>query len=125
MRLVNRLVVVALVGAIASGVAFAKEIKKEVTFAQSVEVNGTLVKQGTYDAVFDDQTNELSIVKGRKVIARAPALLGKRDKGDHPYYITRDEGGGSSRVVLVSLTLTNGNQATIVNSGEANAVGAQ
>ena len=38
-----------LVGAISAGVASAKEIKKQVTFSQPVVVNGTLVKEGTYD----------------------------------------------------------------------------
>lgn len=89
MKLVNQLVGMVLVGAITSGVAFAKEIKKQVTFLQPVVVNGTWVKAGTYDAVFDDQTNELSIVKGRKVVARAPAQLEKREERDHAVYVMR------------------------------------
>ena len=117
-KLVNQLAVVILVGAIASSVASAEVIKKEVTFSQPVVVNGTLVKKGTYDAVFDDQTNELSIVKGRKVVARAPAQLGKREERDHAAYITRQQ-GDSTNAVLVSIVLKDNNQATIANSGDS------
>ena len=120
-KLVNRLVVMVLVGAIASGVALAKEIKKQVTFSDPVTVNGTLVKKGTYEAVFNDQTNELSIVKGGKVVASAPAQLEKRVERDRAVYETRDKEGDSNNAVLVSVTLKDGNQATIVNSGNGNA----
>jgi hypothetical protein len=118
-KLVNQLVVMILVGAIASGVALAKVIKKEVTFAQPVVVNGTLVKSGTYNAVFDDQTNELSIVKGRKVVARAPAQLEKRLVRDNGVYVTRDTPGDASTAVLMNVTLNESTRATIVNSGDS------
>jgi hypothetical protein len=85
-KLVHRLVVIILVGAIASGVALAKVLKKDITFSQPVEVNGTLVKSGTYKAVFDDQTNELSIIKAGKVVARAPAQLEERLVRDNSIY---------------------------------------
>jgi hypothetical protein len=88
-KLANQLFGMVLVGAISGGGAFAKEIKKEVTFSQPVMVNGRLIKEGVYDVVFDDQTNELSIVKGRKVAARAPAQLAKREERDHGAYVTR------------------------------------
>lgn len=117
-KLVNQLVGLVLVGAIAGGATFAKEIKKELTFSQPVVVNGTLVKKGTYDAVFDDQTNELSIVKGRKVVARAPAQLEKRNERDRSVYVTREE-SDTTNVVLLSVTLNDGNRATIVNSGDS------
>src|SRR5258706_15147695 len=124
-KLVNRLVVVVLVGAIASGVALAKVIKREVTFPETVVVNGTLVKSGTYDAVFDDQTNELSIVKGKKVVARTAAKLEKHVERDRAVYITREEEGDSTKLVLLSVVLKDGNQATIVNSDKANAADSQ
>ena len=119
MRVVNQLVGMVLVGAIAGGVAFAKEIKKEVTFSQAVEVNGTLVEKGTYDAVFDDQTNELSIVKGRKVVARAPAQLEKRERARSLCLRNAGGRGDSTKVVLLSVTLKDGNRATIVNSSDS------
>jgi hypothetical protein len=124
-KLVHRLVVIILVGAIASGGALAKVLKKDVTFSQPVEVNGTLVKSGTYKAVFDDQTNELSIVKAGKVVARAPAQLEKREERDNGVYVTRDQKGDPTNPVLVNVTLNESTRAVIVNSGDANAASAQ
>jgi hypothetical protein len=115
-KFVNRLSVFVLIGLIATGVVFAKTNKKEVTFADPVVVNGTLVKAGTYSVVFDDQTNELSIVKGRKVLASAPAQLEPKDR-DHAAYVTREEDGDPTRVTLLSVTLKDGQQATLLNNG--------
>src|SRR5580765_1817978 len=103
-RLANQLVGLALVGAVASTVAFAKETKQRVTFSEPVEVNGTLVKKGTYDAVFNDQTNELSIVKEGKVVAQAPAQLEKREVRDHAVYVIRQE-SNSTNALLLSVSL--------------------
>ena len=119
-KVVNRLMVFVLIGAVASGVALAKTIKKEVTFAQPVWVNGALVKKGTYDVVFDDQTNELSIVKGREIVAKAPAQLEPRDR-DRSDYVTQDENGDPTRTTLLSVTLKAGKKATLVNNGNGNA----
>jgi hypothetical protein len=122
LKLVHRLVVVVLVGAIASGIALAKVIKKEVTFSQAVVVNGTTVKTGTYEVVFDDQTNELSIVKGNKVVARTPAKLEQRADRARAFYVTREEEGDSSKLVLLSVALRD---ATIVNGDKDSAAGSQ
>jgi hypothetical protein len=116
MKAVNRLVAVVLLGAITSGVAMAKVVKKSVTFIQPVVVNGTLVKEGTYNAVFDDQTNELSIVKDGKVVARAPAQLEKQEIRNRAVYVTRHQ-GDSTNEVLLSVALHDDNRATIVASG--------
>jgi hypothetical protein len=118
-KLVNQLVGMVLVGAITGGVVFAKETKKKVTFSEPIAVNGTLIKKGTYDAVFDDQTNELSIMKDRKVVARAPAQLEKRDQRVHADYVFRQKEGDATNAVLLSVTLKDNNEATIVNSGDS------
>jgi hypothetical protein len=118
MKIVNQLMGMVLVGAITGGAAFAKETRKEVTFSQPLVVNGTLVKKGTYQAVFDDQTNELLIVKGRKVVARAPAQLEKREGRVHADYLMRQKEGDSTNAALLSVMLKDNNQATIVNSGD-------
>ena len=117
-RLANQLVGLVVVGAFASTVAFAKETKKQVTFSQPVEVNGTLVKKGTYDAVFNDQTNELSIVKEGKVVAQAPAQLEKREDRDRAVYVTRLQ-SDSTNAMLLSVSLNDNNRATIVNNGDS------
>jgi len=117
-KLVSQLIGLVLVAAIVGGVASAKEIKKEVTFSKPIVVNGTIVKKGTYDAVFDDQTNELSIVKGNKVVARAQAQLEKREQRDRADYLTRQE-GDSTNAVLLGIVFKGRNRATIVNSSES------
>jgi hypothetical protein len=114
----SQLVGMVLVGAIAGGVALAKEVRKQVTFSESVVVNGTVIKEGTYEVVFDDQTNELSIMKERKVVARAPAQLEKSDAPERAAYITR-QAGDSTNAVLLSVVFKHRNQATIVNSSDS------
>lgn len=69
--IVNRMMVVLMVGALTSVVAFAKTQKHKVTFDNDIKVNGTLVKKGTYDVKFDDQSGQLSIIKNGKVVAEA------------------------------------------------------
>jgi hypothetical protein len=114
---VNQLVGLVLLSSIAGSVAFAKEMKKEITFVQPVMVNGTLVKKGNYEAVFNDQTRQLSIVKGRRVVASAPAQLEKRQTRDHATYLTGQNEGDSSNAPLVGIVFNKNNQATIVDSG--------
>jgi type IV secretory pathway component VirB8 len=67
--IVNRIVVVLMVGVLTSVVALAKVHKHKVTFESDTKVNGTLVEKGTYDLKFDDETGQLSIVKNGKTIA--------------------------------------------------------
>jgi hypothetical protein len=118
-KFVNRLSMFVLIGVIANGVALAKTTKKEITFSQPVVVNGTVVKKGTYDAVFDDQTNELTIVKGGKVVAKAPAQLETQDR-NHEDYVAREEDGDPTRMTLLSVTLKDRKKATLVDNGNGN-----
>jgi hypothetical protein len=55
-----------------------KTKKKTVEFTQDVMVNGTVVKAGTYDVKFNEETGELSIVKDGKVKATTAAHLEAR-----------------------------------------------
>jgi hypothetical protein len=118
---VNRLATLLLIGAVTSSVAFAETVKKKITFEHPVVVNGTVVKKGTYVAVFDDQTNELTIVKDKEVIAKAPARLEKRDLPKNALLFSSDDGAGK---VLATIVLNGNNQATIVN-GESKSSSAQ
>ena len=78
--IVNRIVVVLVVGALTSMVALAKVHKHKVTFENDTKVSGTVVKKGTYDLKFDDATGQLSIVRNGKVVAQAMAKLEPRTK---------------------------------------------
>ncbi len=115
-RAINRLVVLFLIGAVTSSVAFAETIKKEITFSQPVVVNGTVVKKGTYVAVFDDQSNELTITKGGKEIAKAPARLEKQDGKSNALFVSREEVG---QMVLETVVFKGNNRATITGEGKA------
>jgi hypothetical protein len=44
--------------------------KQKVTFENDIKVNGTLVKKGTYDVKFDDETGQLAIEKNGKTWPR-------------------------------------------------------
>src|SRR5215207_3545377 len=72
---VNRIVVALLLVTMTSMAAFAKSKKTNVTFTVDTKVNETLVKSGTYEAVFNEETGELSIVKDRKVVVRTATQL--------------------------------------------------
>ena len=113
-KVVNRAVVLLVMCAITSLPALADTIAKKVTFKQDVTVGGTLVKAGTYKAVFDDQTGELSIVRGNKVVAKTPARIEKIAKDARRVYSTR---AGSD--LLLSVTLRDGNLAVLTNGGES------
>lgn len=118
-NILNRMVLLVVVAAITSAAALANTTRKEVTFAEAVTVNGTLVKQGTYEVRFDDETNQLTIVKDGKVIAGAEAQLKKVEDPGYGRYVTRSETNDPSKPpVLVNLSLKDGYQANIVNSGD-------
>jgi len=78
--IVNRIVVVVMIGALASVAAFAKTHKHRVTFENDIKVNGTLVKKGSYDVKFDDETGQLSIIKNGKTVAETTGRLEARAK---------------------------------------------
>ena len=110
--IVNRIAVVLVVGALTSMVAFAKVHKHKVTFEEDIKVNGTLVKRGTYDVKFDDESNQLTIAKNGKVVAQAMARLESRAKKandfqlrstnkDNEQQLTGVTFGGSDKDVVV------------------------
>lgn len=115
----NRMVVLVVVAAIKSAAALAHTTRKEVTFEKAVTVNGSLVKHGDYEVRFDDETNQLTIVKDGKVIASAEAQLEKVKEPGHGRYVTRSETNDPTKPpILVSISLKGGNQANIVNSDD-------
>lgn len=110
-RALSRSVIILVLSIMTSSVVLADTIKREVTFSRNVVVNGTEVKKGTYDAIFDDQSNEVIIKKGKKVIVKAPAQLEKL-QGKGTYLLARDEGD----VRVITAIAFKNNQATILNT---------
>jgi hypothetical protein len=120
--ILNRLAVVLVVGALSSVVALAKVHKqREVTFTSDIKVNNTLVKKGTYDVKFDDQTGQLSISKRGKVVAQAMGRLEDRTKKANDFQL-RSSGSGDS-LQLLGITFGGQNKDVIISNNGAQSSG--
>lgn len=78
--IINSVLVIALLVTLPATAAFGKARKSNIALASDTKVNGTLVKKGSYEVVYDDQSGELSIFKGTKLIVKTAARLEKRDQ---------------------------------------------
>ena len=119
--IVNRIVVVVMIGALASVAAFAKTHKHRVTFENDIKVNGTLVKKGTYEVKFDDATGQLSINKNGKTIAQTMAKLEDRAKKANGFQL-RSVGSGDE-VELTGVTFSGWDKDVVITSGGATTTG--
>ena len=100
--IVNRVIVVLMVGALTSVVALAKVHKQKVTFENDIKVNSTVVEKGTYDLKFDDETGQLSIVKNGKTIAQATTKLEPRTKKAGDFELRSTGNGADSQLLGVT-----------------------
>jgi hypothetical protein len=100
--IVNRMVAVLMVGALTGVVAFAKVHKQKVTFENDMKVNGTLVKKGTYELKFDDETGQLSISKNGKQVAQAMARVETREKKANDFQLRSTASGDEMQLTGVT-----------------------
>jgi len=114
--IVNRMVVVLMVAALTSLVAFAKVRKQTVTFDTDIKVNDTLVKKGTYQVKFDDETGQLSILQNGKVVAQAMARLEDRVKKANDFVLRSQVNGDETQLTGVTFDGSDKN-VVISNSG--------
>ena len=114
--IVNRVLVVMMVGALTSVMAFAKTQKHRVTFDNDMKVNGTLVKKGTYDIKFDDETGQLSIVKNGKTVAQAMTRVEARVKKANDFQLRSTVNGDETQLVGVTFGGSD-KDVLITNSG--------
>ncbi len=116
--IVNRVVVLFVIGALTGVLALGKTTEKKVTFLQSLDVNGTLVKKGTYKVTFNDETGELTIRKGDKVVVTAQARL---EKTNSPYnfYTHAPADDPAKAPSLVSVSFKDGDLAKIVGGADS------
>lgn len=114
--IVNRIVVVLVVGALTSVVAFAKVHKHTVTFDTDMKVNDTLVKKGTYQVKFDDETGQLSIVKNGKIVAQSMTRIEARSKKAYDFVLRSQENGDERQLIGVTFGGSDKN-VLITNSG--------
>jgi hypothetical protein len=100
--ILNRIMVVMLVGALTGVVALAKTQKEKVTFENDIKVNGTLVKKGTYEIKFNDETGQLAIVKNGKTVAEAMAKVEPRAKKASDFQLRSTVNGNETQLIGVT-----------------------
>ena len=100
--ILNRVMVVLLVGALTGVVALAKVQKEKVTFESDIKVNGTLVKKGTYEVKFNDETGQLAIVKNGKTVAEAMTKVEPRAKKANDFQLRSTVNGNETQLIGVT-----------------------
>ena len=119
--ILSRFVVVLVVGALSSVVALAKVHKEKVNFVSNIKINNTIVKKGTYEVKFDDQTGQLSVSKNGKVVAQAMGRLESREKKAHDFQLRSTGSGDSSQ--LLGVTFGGQDKDVIINNNGAQTSG--
>ena len=119
--IVNRMLVMLVVGALTCVVALAKVQKHRVTFENDMKVNGTVVKKGTYDVKFDEETGQLSIIKNGKTVAQAMTRLEQRDKKANDFQLRSTVNGDESS--LIGVTFGGSDKDVVITSGGATTTG--
>lgn len=99
---IGKMVAVLMVGALTSVVALAKVQKARTTFDSDIKVNGTLVKKGSYEVKFDEESGQLSIIKNGKVVAEAMTRLEARSKKANDFQIRSVTNGNELQLAGVT-----------------------
>ena len=115
--MVSKMVAILMVGALTGVVAFAKVHKQKVTFDNDIKVNGTLVKKGTYDVKFNDESGQLSIEKNGKTVAQAMAKLESREKKANDFQLRSTVNGDETQ--LTGVTFGGSDKDVVITSGGA------
>jgi len=106
---------IALVASLGVVAAKDKTKKKTVEFTQDVSVNGTVLKAGTYDVKFNEETSELSVIKDGKVKATTTAHLEARsNEAKDTAVIIANTGGAVAE--FRGITFGGSNQNVIVGT---------
>jgi hypothetical protein len=120
--IVSRMVALVMVGALTGVVAFAKVQKQKVTFENDITVNGTVVKKGTYDVKFDDESGQLTIVKNGKTVVQAMAKLEQREKKANDFQLRSTVNGEQTQ--LTGVTFGGSDKDVVITSGGSSTTGA-
>jgi hypothetical protein len=115
------MVAVLMVGALMSVAAFAKVHKHTVTFDNDMKVNDTLVKKGTYQVKFDDETGQLSIIKNGKTVAQAMAKFEARSRKASDF-VLRSQGDGDEKQ-LIGVTFGGSDKDVVISTSGASTTG--
>ncbi|HEU4834556.1 MAG TPA: hypothetical protein VFS90_09085 [Pyrinomonadaceae bacterium] len=120
--MVSKVMAVLMVGALTSVVAFAKVHKEKVTFDSDIKVNGTVVKKGTYDIKFDDESGQLSIAKNGKVVAQAMTKIEQRETKANDFQLRSTTTGDETN--LIGVTFGGSDKNVVITSGGSSTTGA-
>jgi len=107
-RKMKRLQTIALafvVCALLTPAALAGVKTKNVTFNKDVKVGDTLVKKGNYTVKFDEESSELTILDGKKIVAKTTARL-EEPKTESRYeskYRTMSDTEGNVTLLSISM----------------------
>ncbi|HEU4386718.1 MAG TPA: hypothetical protein VFV34_02895 [Blastocatellia bacterium] len=100
-----------------TAVAFAENKTRDVKFYSDIVVNGTRVEKGTYRVSYDEATNEVTIMKGKTVVAKTTGRLEKLEKPSRStQYNTADQGNGQA---LVSISFEGSANALVLGEGSS------
>ena len=119
--IVNRMVAVLMVGALTSVVAFAKVHKHTITFDSDIKVNDTVVKKGTYQVKFDDETGQLSILQNGKTIAQSMTRIESRSKKANDFVLRSVTNGDEKQ--MIGVTFGGSDKDVLLTSGGASGTG--
>lgn len=119
--IVNRMVAVLMVGALTSVVAFAKVHKHTITFDSDIKVNDTLVKKGTYQVKFDDETGQLSIIQNGKTIAQSMTRIESRSKKANDFVLRSVTKGDEKQ--MIGVTFGGSDKDVLLTNGGASGSG--
>jgi len=119
--IVSRMMVVLLVGALTGVVALAKVHKQKVTFESDIKVNGTLVKKGSYEVRFNDETGQLAIVKNGKTVAEAMAKVEPRTKKASDFQLRSTVNGDETH--LTGITFGGSDKDIVLSNSGASTTG--
>ena len=117
----SKVLAILMVGALTSVVALAKTQKARATFDSDIKVNGTLVKKGSYDVRFDEETGQLAIVKNGKVVAEAMTRLENRSKKANDFQIRSVTNG--NEVQLAGVTFGGSDKDVMIANNGASTSG--
>lgn len=119
--MVSKMMAVLMVGALTGVVAFAKVHKQKVTFESDMKVNGTLVKKGSYEVKFDDETRQLTIAKNGKTVVQAMAKVETREKKANDFQLRSTVNGDETQ--LTGVTFDGSDKDIVITSGGASTTG--
>ncbi|HZI19806.1 MAG TPA: hypothetical protein VEY09_14540 [Pyrinomonadaceae bacterium] len=78
---------------------------RRVEFTTDVKVGSTIVKRGAYEVKYDEQSGELAITSGGKVVAKSAAKLEERQSASKYASVYSTYRGGDGSTLLLSVNM--------------------